>query len=393
MPALNAQPIAPHPIAPAFIIPAPAPAIPNIPAPAIPNIPAPAIPNIPAPPIPNIPVPAQPAIPLPAARRPFSPLWPVHNLGSMNIICTHCGALHWKAECLSSSTVHNIKFGSCCLQGKIDLPPLHDLPPEIYALYTSQDAVGKSFREHICNYNNALAMTSTGCTVDNRLNQQGGGPWLFKLHGKLSHRSGSLIPNDGVQPNYAQLYIHDPQDALDYRMNHPANHNLDRGIMTILQDMLYRRHPGVEKYKQAYEITRDLPPNAQCKIALRFDKDCDQRRYNLPTAASNEIAVIVPGDGEITAYRDIVLHQRNAPMENISECHPWYHALHYVLLFPTGQLGWHPKIPYTAHQNENAHQNANAEDEENAVQAANNTRSKTHNYVSMAEYFCYHIHK
>lgn len=65
----------------------------------------------------------------------------------------------------------------------------------------------------------------------------------------------------------------------------------------------------------------------------------DHRRYNLPTASSNEIAVIVPGDGDLTRYRDIVLHQKDAPLEKINECNPWYHTLHYVLLFPTGQLG------------------------------------------------------
>lgn len=144
-----------------------------------------------------------------------------------------------EAEQLSCSTLNNDKFGTCCLQGKIDLPPLHNLPPEINQLYTSQDAPAKSFHDHIHNYNNALAMTSTGCTIDNHLNQQGGGPWLFKMHGKLSHLSNSLITNEGAQPPYAQLYIYDPQDALNYHMNHLANHNLDHGIMATLQDMLY----------------------------------------------------------------------------------------------------------------------------------------------------------
>jgi hypothetical protein len=31
---------------------------------------------------------------------------------------------------------------------------------------------------------------------------------------------------------------------------------------------------------------------------LRYDRECDQRHYNLPSAASNEIAVILPGDGD-----------------------------------------------------------------------------------------------
>jgi hypothetical protein len=48
--------------------------------------------------------------------------------------------------------------------------------------------------------------------------------------------------------------------------------------MQILQDMLYHRHPSVQDYKQAYELTRNLPAEENCRIALRFDKESDQRR-------------------------------------------------------------------------------------------------------------------
>jgi hypothetical protein len=137
-------------------------------------------------------------------------------------------------------------------------------------------------------------------------------------------------------------------------MQHEANRNLDRQVMAELQDMLYRLHPAVQLYKQAYEITRELPNHQQCRIALRYDKECDQRRYNLPTAASNEIAVILPGDGdEVQGSRDIVLYRRNGQgLQRISDLHPLYQALHYVLLFPTGQFGWSPNIPYAIREND-----------------------------------------
>ena len=79
--------------------------------------------------------------------------------------------------------------------------------------------------------------------------------------------------------------------------------------MQVLQDMLYCHHPGVQLYKTAFELTRDMPPEHQCTIALRFDEKCDRRHYNLPTAASNEIAAIIPGGGDQpTDSRDIILH-------------------------------------------------------------------------------------
>ena len=41
---------------------------------------------------------------------------------------------------------------------------------EIQDLLSGQDRSAKKFREHIWKYNNALAMTSLGCNVDERVN-------------------------------------------------------------------------------------------------------------------------------------------------------------------------------------------------------------------------------
>jgi hypothetical protein len=93
------------------------------------------------------------------------------------------------AEHLTASSNIHPKFGTCCLSGKITLPPLHQPPPELMQLLTSQDPVSKDFREHIHNYNNTLAMTSIGRKVDESIND-GEGPYIFRLHGELSHKSG-----------------------------------------------------------------------------------------------------------------------------------------------------------------------------------------------------------
>ena len=63
--------------------------------------------------------PPPPPPPIPLARRPFDPAWQVHNLGYLNVRCSHCGALHWMDECLSSSSLIRPKFGMCCYQGKV----------------------------------------------------------------------------------------------------------------------------------------------------------------------------------------------------------------------------------------------------------------------------------
>jgi len=43
--------------------------------------------------------------------------------------------------------------------------------------------------------------------------------------------------------------------------------------------------------------------------------------------------------------RDVVLRARGGRLEHISQNSPSYAALYYVLLFPKGENGWHPRIP------------------------------------------------
>ena len=294
------------------------------------------------------PQPPQAPLAFPLAHRPFDPAWQVHNLGYLNIRCPDCGALHWLDECLSKSSILS-QFGMCCYQGKVLLPPIQPPPIELYRLLTSQEPPAKKFRQHIRNYNNVLAMTSVGRKLDDSLNRQGGGPYSFRLHGEVIHRAGSLLPPEGQAPVFAQLYIYDnAQQAHEHRAANAFNATLDPGTLRELQDMLWRSHPGVAHYKQAYQLSLAVPPEQQCRIALHFDATCDRRRYQAPDASVREIAVILPGDGDqVRGSQDIILYRNHGPpLQHISDTHPFYPALHYVLLYPTGQLSFHPTILY-----------------------------------------------
>ena len=155
---------------------------------------------------------------------------------------------------------------------------------------------------------------------------------------------GTLQPQNGRQPCYAQLYIYDEQAALAARNS--RNPNLDHVTMGELQDMLIANNPFVPLYKQAYQVMCDSPdesqPNLQMTIVL--EQGADRRRYNLPTV--DEVAAIIPGTGEedINHHRDIVLRYKDGNTKHISHIHPLYHPLHYVLLFPKGDQGWHKDI-------------------------------------------------
>ena len=303
----------------------------------------------------------------------------------MTIECSHCHAFHWKAESLTGSTIANNKFGMCCYQGKISLPPLDQPPHELLKYLTDQQPVGKQFRDQIRTYNYALAMTSVGRELDYSINREGRGPYTFVLQGQLNHLSGALHPAQGVPPTYAQLYIYDSDVALQYRLGHQNNTLLDRIVLNELQNMLIDRHPGVQLYKQAYTLTRHMPPENQCRIALRFTETTNRSVYANPLPGVNEIAVILPGDGDTpTDSQDIILFRNGGSCRRIQDSHPLYPSLRYVLLFPTGQFGWHHHIPYVAQEDEEAQQNEVQQDEE-----AQQNKQK---FVSLAQYFRYRLH-
>ncbi|KAJ3474646.1 hypothetical protein NLI96_g12341 [Meripilus lineatus] len=272
------------------------------------------------------------------ARQPYVDPPHRHSLGSMDVSCPSCDALHWDEERLSNSSRIRPKFGVCCNSGKITIPPAQDPPPLLRALFDDHSSQAQEFREHIRQYNAALTFTSLGVKVDESVND-GRGPYCFRIHGELCHLIGSLLPAEGHEPQYAQLYIHDPQYALDVRMR--RNDNLRHDTMALLQGILNGTHKYIPIYRQAFEILSQLAPAVDIPVRLHFNSNRqDRRRYNLPTA--DEVAVILPGDGtQRVDSRDIILHRRNGSLQRIRDGHPAYSSLHYVLLFPYGEHGWH----------------------------------------------------
>jgi hypothetical protein len=80
------------------------------------------------------------------------------------------------------------------------------------------------------------------------------------------------------------------------------------------------------------------------KLRLIASRTKDARRYNVPTA--DEVVALMVRDGsEVVDRRDVAIAQRAGLVQRISELHVGYMALHYLLLFPYGEDGWHPNIP------------------------------------------------
>ncbi|PIA29092.1 hypothetical protein AQUCO_06300048v1 [Aquilegia coerulea] len=138
----------------------------------------------------------------------------------------------------------------------------------------------------------------------------------------------------------------------DIRSYNAANAFSSLGV-SMDKRILKGRGPTSFTIHGAYDVLKSANSNGGESIPIRltYTPTTDPRRYNLPM--SEDIAVIIPGDGtEPTSKRNIILHLKNNNLERISECHPLYLPPHYVLLFPTGDLGWSTDIKHWDVKNE-----------------------------------------
>ncbi len=106
--------------------------------------------------------------------------------------------------------------------------------------------------------------------------------------------------------------------------------------------------------------------------------------YNVPTA--DEVVALMVGDGsEAVNMHDIVIAQQVGLFQRISELHVGYMALHYMLLFPYGEDGWHPNIPFNGVVVQDPHANL---DEDHAEESKHQIK---HRNVTMVEFYGYRL--
>jgi hypothetical protein len=189
-------------------------------------------------------------------------------------------------------------------------------------------------------YNSVLAFTSLGAKVDESVTR-GIGPYSFCIQGELYHKIGSLCPIEGQCPQFAQLYIHNTKH--EHQNRHVVMPLLDLMMLDRLLTMMYNINPYVKMFKMARDMMATEGTPMDLKLRLITFPTKDARRYNVPTV--DEVVALMVGDGSEAIDRcDIVVVQQAGPFQRISELHVGYMALHYPLLFPYGEDGWHPNI-------------------------------------------------
>lgn len=300
----------------------------------------------------------------PLGRRMYSePILQV-QFGRMQVTCEYCKAFHWIEERLKHSSTSHPVFSHCCHHNKVRLPALPLPPPKLRYLLTSSSTDARQFREHIRQYNSALAFTSFTAKEDN-MNKTGRGPWVWKSGYTIYHRAGNLFPDTAASPKYAQLYFYDPNDALQLRME--RNSTLSRNTMNALQSVLNQYNKYSKIFLHAFEVLRTTP-SIDLHFRILADPSADLKRYNPPSV--NELAVILPGeDTHAMNPRDIILHQREGTLQFIHDHHRAYIPLHYVLLFPFGTSGWTYGLPLTP-----------------------DADSAQHKYITQTQYYSYRLH-
>ncbi|XP_014674663.1 PREDICTED: uncharacterized protein LOC106814819 [Priapulus caudatus] len=249
----------------------------------------------------------------------------------MTTPCSFCNALLFPNE------NHN-----CCHKGKVQLPPSPPYPTELKDLFTTSTPQARNFRANIRNYNSSMAFASFGANI---VTPPGRGPYAFRLHGQVYHRSGSLHPPQGTTPSFSQLYILDAGQALQARMQQPANQQCLPDVMSLLQRVLQETNPYAASYKHMQEVEAEqlrladengTPPPA---VTMHILRGGDQRRYNDPR--QDEIAVVFSSpDGAPPHNRDIVVHPKDQPPQRISHLSSNIDPMVYTIFYPFGELGW-----------------------------------------------------
>nr|XP_012563986.2 uncharacterized protein LOC105848423 [Hydra vulgaris] len=137
-------------------------------------------------------------------------------------------------------------------QGKVVLPPFSSYPPLMVDLMTGNHidcALNQNFFKHLRNYNACLSFASFIATIDPPSNR---GPPCFRISGQIMHRIGNLRHQQGNPPAYCQLYVYDPNTALNFRME--QNDCCIRELMELLQAIINQENPYALAFKNMAEV-------------------------------------------------------------------------------------------------------------------------------------------
>ena len=125
----------------------------------------------------------------------------------------------------------------------MNLKPFERLSPLLANLLRFDGGTrSRRFLRLIRFYNSLFGFTSFGVAIDKTINN-GTAPYVFKINGVVHHRIGTLLPQRGTQPKFAQLYTYDTEHETQNRLgifetDDGAGSRPDPEMVSSLLDML-----------------------------------------------------------------------------------------------------------------------------------------------------------
>lgn len=159
----------------------------------------------------------------------------------------------------------------------------------------------------------------------------------MRVQGTICHRVGTLLPIESSTRSTAQLYDMEVQENLQCCVMD----GWDREIVATVQRVRSHVNTCFEMFLGAGEFIRNLGV-LSVRLATDETAGVDLRTHNCPSY--NEVAAIVLDN--VGAEGNMMLHQRGGELGRISDTVPAYDPLHFPLLFPHGEIGWHLAVPY-----------------------------------------------
>ena len=217
-------------------------------------------------------------------------------------------------------------------------------PHELKKLLKACRQDGNHFRTNIRKYNNVLSFASKGFTGKHFQFRTKRGPPCFKISGRMYHNMTNVLPNEGQNPQFSQMYVYDEQQELDSRMEH--GEGLDPTIVQKLQQMMHESNPLVAEFQTAAQQMKDNPTvDIQMVIKSKTSENVT-REYRSPVVEVVGMVVPVRADNDLRNPRDVVLYrnQDSHPDGNktvrISTTHPCYDTAAYPIMHPRGEMGF-----------------------------------------------------
>ncbi|GBN38122.1 hypothetical protein AVEN_224030-1 [Araneus ventricosus] len=159
----------------------------------------------------------------------------------MSEVCEFCGALYWKNEVNSGK-----KYTKCCRDGKVRLSNLTEAPDLFKELLRRNAQETKNYRQHIREYNAALAFASMGLKSRHLLEQ---------AHISSIYMVRFIIwflLSIQMKETILAMDIVDSSEASNRRMEN--NQACIHSVMEKLNALLRSINPFAESYLQMHQL-------------------------------------------------------------------------------------------------------------------------------------------